>query len=153
MPIFGCVAFTIIGLLVASAAPGPVRQSTATDSAAVGAVVDTFYGAMKSGNKAGAMALIAEDAMFVEGGRLETRAQYEANHLPADIEFEQAVEGKRTSMHVTIDRDAAWVIATTEYHGRFENDPVDFISAQLMLLTRQESRWKIRSIHWSSRRL
>jgi len=99
------------------------------------------------------MALIAEDAMFVEGGRIETREQYEANHLPADVEFEQAVAGNRTSTKVTIDRDAAWVIATTEYHGKFENEPVNFVSAQLMLLTRQGSNWRIRSIHWSSRRL
>jgi hypothetical protein len=89
--------------------------------------------------------------MFVEGGRLETRAQYEANHLPADIDFEKAVAGNRTSTQVTIDRDAAWVIATTEYHGTFENEPVNFVSAQLMLLTRHDAGWKIRSIHWSSR--
>src|SRR5688572_6956315 len=91
--------------------------------------------------------MIADDAVFLEGGRLETRAQYEENHLPADIEFEQAVPGDRTSMEVTIDRDAGWVIATTEYHGQFEESPVDFASAQLMVLTRQDSGWKIRTIH------
>jgi len=142
-----------MGLLVGTASYSRTAQNPAEDTAAVEAVVNAFYGAMKAADKAAAMALIAEDAMFVEGGRIETREQYEANHLPADVEFEQAVAGNRTSTKVTIDRDAAWVIATTEYHGKCENEPVNFVSAQLMLLTRQGSNWRIRSIHWSSRRL
>jgi ketosteroid isomerase-like protein len=145
------VRVALMGMLAGTAACDRIRQDVAADTAAVGAVVEAFYGAMKAADKAAAMALIAEDAMFVEGGRLETRAQYEANHLPADIDFEKAVAGNRTSTQVTIDRDAAWVIATTEYHGTFENEPVNFVSAQLMLLTRHDAGWKIRSIHWSSR--
>ena len=35
--------------------------------------------------------------------------------------------------------------------GTFEGDPVDFISAQLVVLTRDAGTWRIRSIHWSSR--
>jgi ketosteroid isomerase-like protein len=123
------------------------------DEAAIMEVVNAFYGAMKNADTAAAMALIADDAVFLEGGRLETRQEYETNHLPSDIEFEQAIPGNRTSMDVTVDRDAAWVIATTEYHGEFQASPVDFASAQLMVLTRQDTGWKIRSIHWSSRRL
>jgi ketosteroid isomerase-like protein len=148
----GFLSIALLGLLAGTAGCNR-NPNTEADTAAVGAVVDSFYGAMKSADKAAAMALIADDAMFIEGGRLETRAQYEENHLPADIEFEKAVSGNRTSMRVTIDRDAAWVIATTEYHGKFEDEPVDFASAQLMLLSRQDAGWKIRSIHWSSRPL
>jgi ketosteroid isomerase-like protein len=153
MRLYSCLTIALMGLLVGTASYSRTAQNPAADTAAVEAVVNAFYGAMKPADKAAAMALIAEDAMFVEGGRIETREQYEANHLPADIEFEQAVAGNRTSTKVTIDRDAAWVIATTEYHGKFENEPVNFVSAQLMLLTRQGSNWRIRSIHWSSRRL
>ena len=152
MRFYGSLAIALLLLLVVTVACARVPDTQA-DTAAVGAVVDAFYGAMKTADKAAAMALIADDARFVEGGRLETRAQYEANHLPADIEFEKAVSGQRTSTQVTIDRDAAWVIATTEYHGKFEDEPVDFVSAQLVVLTRQEPNWKIRSIHWSSRPL
>jgi ketosteroid isomerase-like protein len=56
-------------------------------------------------------------------------------------------------MQVTIDGNTAWVIATTEYQGVFDGGPVDFISAQLAVLTRgADKRWLIRSVHWSSRR-
>jgi hypothetical protein len=48
--------------------------------------------------------------------------------------------------------DAAWVIATTEYAGTFDNKPVNFISAQLAVLTHDSGNWLIRSIPWSSRR-
>ena len=98
------------------------------------------------------MSVIAPDAVFLESGKLETRAEYETNHLPADISFEKEVNGKRHPMQVTFKDDAAWVIAITDYAGTFEGDPVDFISAQLVVLTRDAGTWRIRSIHWSSRR-
>jgi ketosteroid isomerase-like protein len=107
---------------------------------------------MKKGDRAAAMQLIAPDAVFLESGKLETRAEYETNHLPADIEFESQVNGKRGPMRVSFEDDAAWVIATTEYQGTFEDDPVDFVSAQLMVLTRDTGDWRIRTVHWSSRR-
>jgi len=74
-------------------------------------VDEAFYAAMKSGVTAGAMRQIAPDAVFVEGGKLETRAEYEANHLPADVEFERQVSEKRgvagdlRGEHCTGDRD------------------------------------------------
>jgi hypothetical protein len=37
--------------------------------------------------------------------------------------------------------------------GKFEGAPVQFVSAQLMVLTTDADAWKIRSIHWSSRPL
>ena len=46
----------------------------------------------------------------------------------------------------------AWGIATTEYDGTFDGSPVNFVSAQLAVLTRQDGAWRIRSVHWSSRR-
>lgn len=127
-------------------APEPPNETDVT------AVVESFYGAMKKGDRTAAMQLIAPDAVFLESGRLETRAEYEANHLPADIEFESQVTGKRGPMKVTFEDDTAWVIATTEYQGTFQNDPVNFVSAQLMVLTRDTGDWRIRTVHWSSRR-
>jgi ketosteroid isomerase-like protein len=129
----------------ASAPPPP-------NEADIQAVVEGFYGAMRKGDTAAAMSLIAPDAVFVESGRLETRAEYESNHLPLDIEFESKVAGKRAPLRVTFEGNTAWVIATTEYQGEFQGGPVDFVSAQLMVLTRDSGNWRIRSIHWSSRR-
>jgi ketosteroid isomerase-like protein len=149
--------FTLVGALVllvscqacASAPPPP-------DEAGVTAVLEGFYGAMKKADSAAAMRLLAPDAVFIESGRLETRAEYESDHLPADIEFESQVTGKRGPLRITFEGNAAWVIASTEYEGTFQTEPVSFVSSQLMVLTRDAARdagaWRIRSIHWSSRR-
>jgi ketosteroid isomerase-like protein len=132
-------------VLAACAAPAPREQD-------VVAVLESFYGAMKTGDTAAAMRQIAPDAVFIESGRLETRAEYEANHLPADIDFERQVSGKRSPWQVKFQGDAAWAIATTEFNGTFEGSPVNFVSAQLAVVSRVDGEWRIRSIHWSSRR-
>ncbi len=135
-------------LLSCSACTG----APASSEAEVIAVVESFYDAMRSGNAAGAMRVIAPDATFLESGGLETRAEYEANHLPADIEFEGAVTGKRGPWRVTFEGDTAWMNALTEYEGTFKDAPVNFVSAQLVVLARDSGDWQIRTIHWSSRR-
>ena len=132
-------------LVAGCAAPAPNEQD-------VIAVMESFYGAMKTGDKAAAMQNIAPDAVFVESGRLETRAEYETNHLPADIDFEKQVSGKRSPWQIKFQGDTAWGIASTEFVGTFDGTPVDFVSMQLAVLTRQDGAWRIRSIHWSSRR-
>jgi ketosteroid isomerase-like protein len=142
------LAVTVIGwACIACAAPPESR-----DESDVTAAIESFYGAMKRGDTAAAMNLIAPDAVFVESGRLETRAEYESNHLPADIGFERQVTGTRGPLRITVEGDTAWVIATTEYDGTFEGTPVNFVSAQLAVLSRAADGWRIRSIHWSSRR-
>jgi ketosteroid isomerase-like protein len=141
------VVFVALGLSGCTATPLP------PDEAGVTATLEAFYAAVKKGDGQAAMALIAPDAVFLEGGRLETRQEYEENHLPADIEFEREVDGKRGPIDVTFEGNVAWAIATTEYEGTFQAEPVNFVSAQLMVLSRDASNaWRIRSIHWSSRR-
>ena len=137
-------------LLLAPACRQPLSADVEKD---VTAVIDAFYSGIKSGNNAATMAVVAPDALFVETGTLETRSEYEMNHLPNDIAFEKQVSGKRSPLRITVNGDTAWVIATTEYDGEFDGAPVNFISAQLAVLSRDEGAWKIRSIHWSSRRL
>ena len=127
-------------------------QPTAETQAEVRNTLEAFYAAMKNADNARAMSHIAEDAVFVESGRLETRDEYEKNHLPADISFEKQVSGKRGEWKITIEDNTAWAIATTEYDGIFDGAPVAFTSAQLAVLSRDADAWRIRSIHWSSRR-
>jgi ketosteroid isomerase-like protein len=141
-----CLLLLLLLLPVSACA----RASGADTEAAVTAVLDRFYGAMKTGDTATAMSTIAADALFVESGRLETRAEYEKNHLPNDIAFEKQVNGKRGPLRITVNGDTAWVIATTDFVGTFDGDPVDFASTQLAVLTREKDAWMIRSIHWSS---
>ena len=138
-------------VMVLSALSAACGAAPASEDEVV-APLQAFYAAMKTGDKAAAMAQIAPDAVFVESGKLETRTEYEMNHLPADIDFEKQITGKRSPWQVKTQGDTAWVIATTEYDGTVDGAPVDFVSAQLAVLTSANGEWKIRSIHWSSRR-
>src|SRR5688500_6757052 len=69
----------------------------AADEAAVRAVVARFHNAVTSGDAASAMTIVADDALFLEAGGVETRSEYEKNHLPGDIEFEKSVGVKRSA--------------------------------------------------------
>jgi ketosteroid isomerase-like protein len=124
----------------------------AAEEAAITQVFEAYYGSMKTADTKTAMDQIASDAVFLESGGIETRDEYEQNHLPADIDFEKQVTGKRGPLKITVEGDTAWVIATTEYDGTFEERPVAFTGVQLMVLTKQGGAWKIRSVHWSSKR-
>ena len=148
MPRTVTIALAISLLWLSACASG---RDTATDEAGVKATLEAFYGSMKTGDTATAMAQIAQDAMFVESGRLETREQYEKNHFPNDFAFEKQITGKRTPWRVTINGDTAWVIASTTYKGPVDGDEVKFVSSQLAVLTHEMDGWRIRSIHWSSR--
>ena len=145
----------VAGLALLSISACAAKPDTAKDEADVKVTLETFYGAMKTGDTAKAMSMIAQDAAFVESGKLETREQYETNHLPNDIKFEKQVNGKRGPLRTRINGDVAWVIAETEFAGKFEEDgqvaDVDFVSSQLAVLSREPEGWRIRSIHWSSR--
>jgi ketosteroid isomerase-like protein len=143
-PILALVATVLYG--AACAAPATPSESDVTS------VLESFYGAMKAADPGAAMRTLAADAVFLESGNLETRAEYEKNHLPADIQFESQVTGTRGPWRVTFQGDTAWAIAMTEYEGTFDKNPVNFVSAQLAVLTRDTGEWLIRSIHWSSRR-
>ena len=138
-------------MAVTLAASCTSSTSKPTDPADVEAAIESFYAAMKKADPKAAMAMIAPDAMFVESGRIETRQQYEESHLPADIDFEKQITGKRSPWQITVNGDTAWGIASTEYQGTFDGRDLAFVSRQLAVVTRgEDGKWLIRSIHWSS---
>jgi ketosteroid isomerase-like protein len=138
-------------MAVALAASCTSSTSKPTDEADVKAAIESFYAAVKKGDAKAAMAMIAPDGVFVESGRLETRQQYEENHLPLDIDFEKQITGTRSPWRITINGDTAWGIASTAYNGPVDGRDLNFVSTQLAVLTRgEDGKWTIRSIHWSS---
>ena len=138
----------IVIILAVGADACTQKRSAATDEADVKAAIESFYVAVKKGDPKAAMAMIAPDAVFVESGRLETRQQYEENHLPSDIDFERDNTGTRGPWNIKINDDTAWGIASTAYQE------AGFVSTQLVVVTRgEDGKWLIRSIHWSSMRL
>jgi ketosteroid isomerase-like protein len=128
-----------------------VSPPSAADEASVRSVVAAFHGAITAGDAAKAMALVGADALFLEAGGVETREEYEKNHLPADIEFEKSVPMKRSDLRIVVSGDAAWSTCTSEFAGTFQGRTFNSIGTELMVLSRGPDGWRIRAVHWSSR--
>jgi len=135
--------------------PAPVsgvQGSVHADARAAAAVVDAFHAALKAGDTAGALAMLAEDAMiFEEGGAERSREEYASHHLGADAAFAAAVEATVTRRSGWADGDVAWIASEGRTTGAFNGRPVDRLSAETMVLKRGPDGWRIHHIHWSSR--
>ena len=143
-------------LIITSAFGGMARavsaQASSTDSIAVTEAVRGFHNALARGDSAAALALLAEDAVILEAGEIESRAEYRAHHLSADIQFAAAIPSAPGPLSVMLTRDVAWVTSTSATVGTFQGRAINGIGAELVVLTRTPRGWRIRAIHWSSRR-
>ena len=145
-----CVA---LGAALAVCAPRAFAQASRTptaDSAVAAEVVEHFHRALADADSVGALALLSDDVVILESGDVESRAEYRAHHLPADIAFARAVRSDRSPVRVTVRGDVAWAHATSTTHGQFHGRIVNSAGAELMVLTRAADGWKISAIHWSS---
>jgi ketosteroid isomerase-like protein len=121
------------------------------DSAAVAATVDRFHAAIVAGDSALALSLLAPDAVVLESGGVETREEFRAHHLPADIAFAQAVKSERGPMRVFVRGDVAWASSTSTTTGDYRGRQINSAGAELVVLALVGKEWKISAIHWSSR--
>lgn len=148
----------ILATLVLSLLPSPAAAServiarASTDSAAVAAIVAAYHAALRSGDSATALALLAPGATILEAGGAETVAEYRAGHLPGDIAFARATTSEPGAVTVRVQGDVAWATSVSRVHGEFRGRAIDSDSAELMVLVRDAAGWRIAAIHWSSRR-
>ena len=140
---------TVIGLCLLAGTQA-FAQPTPSDATAVEATVRGFHRALASGDAAGALRLLAADAVILESGARETRDEYAAHHLPEDIEFARAVPMQRGPIQVTVSGNTGWASSTGKLQGIFRTRPIDMAVAELMVLSRTAAAWEIRAIHWSS---
>lgn len=122
----------------------------APDRDAIAATVQSFHDALARGDRAAAMALLADDAQILESGHRETREQYERGHLGSDIDFAKAIPSTRGAFIVRQEGNVAWTTSTSRSTGRMHSTEIDAEGAELMVLAQEGDRWKIRAIHWSS---
>jgi ketosteroid isomerase-like protein len=144
MRAFACALLASLLVLQSASAGDPAA------SAEPAAAVAAYYAALSAGDAAAAEALLAPDAIVLESGFVESRAEYLAHHLSADIEFARAVAQTRSGERVIVDGDVAWVSASTRAEGELRGRSVRSAGAELIVLARNADGWRIRAIHWSS---
>lgn len=137
-------------LLMLAFATTAVAQSP--DSAAAIAVVNQYEAALAAGDSAKAVSLLADDLLVLEAGTIETRAEYLAHHLGADIKASAGAKGERTVVRVSVVGDAAYIVTRTVRPPTGAQGSTGSELAELMVLSKTSGGWKIRAIHWSSRR-
>ena len=145
------VALTVALATGSSSALAQHEAHHATDSAAVAAVVAKYHEALAAGDSTGVLALLDDDAVILETGGIETRAQYRSHHLPGDINYAKSARSQRGPIHVRIRGDVAWSTATSTTQREVNGNATTSMMAELMVLVRTPTGWKISAIHWSSR--
>ena len=143
---FFCVGITTGAFFLSSVLGGT------PDTGAINLVVAGFREALSAGDAERAMELLAPDALILESGGVETRDEYEKHHLAEDIAFSRAVTNTRSSPIVRVEGNTAWISTTERTTGTFNGREVNSAGAELMVLTNSPAGWRIRAIHWSSRK-
>lgn len=128
-------------------------QPPDADSTAVASAVHGYHKALETGDSKAILQLLAPDAVILESGGRETREEYHAHHLQADIQFAQAVPTRRSELQIIVSGNVAWSNSTSVTQGTFKERPINLAGAELMVLSKTAQGWVIRAIHWSSRPL
>lgn len=111
--------------LLALATAAPAAEASLEESADVVAVVDKFHDALRRGDEKAVMELLAPDALILESGESQTRAEYEREHLAEDIAFASATKTERSPLIIRQEDNVAWTTATSKTTGTFKGRKID----------------------------
>lgn len=139
---------TVTGAALLLAAHGPGGEPAGTTTP--GSTVDAFHQALATGQPKAALALLRPEALIVEEGTVQSRADYEKEHLAADIAYAGAVPSHQTSRKIMQSGETAVVISTYRAQGKFNDRTINSVAAETAVLVREKEGWLIQSIHWSS---
>ena len=141
-----------LALGVALIASSAHAQTQRADSTAAVAAVEQFHAALAAADSARAVSMLTDDVLILESGAVQTRAEYLGGHLGADMKASQGPRGERSVLNVTVMGDAALVVSKTVTPPTGAQGSTGSEMAELMVVTRTATGWRIRAVHWSSRR-
>jgi len=140
----------LLAVAVLAAIPSPAfgQEAPSPEDA-----VRAFHEALASSDSAAALELLAEDVVIYESGGVEaSREEYRSHHLPADMAFASATEREATLDRSGRSGNIAWVLSRSTTTGTFREQEIQSVGTETMLLELTPDGWRIRHIHWSSRR-
>ena len=145
----------LIQIFAVSALSQNARLMTGNESGAaeIKAVVEAYHNALAGGDVDAAVNLLSENVIILESGHMENAEEYKLHHLEADMEFSAAVRSIRDVIQAVVEGDVGWVISSSTVKGEFWGREINSAGVELMVLSTESGSWKIRAIHWSSRRL
>ena len=115
-------------------------------------LVNELHEALVAGDSGKVLALLAEDVLIFEGGRIEaTREEYQSHHLGADMAFAASTTRSVEERWTGGNQDVAWVLSQSRTIGSFRGSEIDLHGTETIVLRRIDGGWRITHIHWSSR--
>jgi hypothetical protein len=137
----------LISLLALSAISAPLFAATPTETVA------EFHDALAAGKSEQASALLSPEIQIYESGYIErSREEYTGHHLKGDIEFAKTTKNKVLRQSERMDGKFAVVMQETETTGKYKGNNVHLFGTETAILEKQDDKWVIVHIHWSSRK-
>jgi len=126
-------------------------SATIAETGSPEAAVDAYGAALRAGDEAALRALLAPNVIIAEGGGAERSVdEYAGHHMPADMAYTAAVEFALKKRDVIASGDMATVISESQIHGEYKSETIHSRMMETMVLKREDDRWRIVHIHWSS---
>jgi ketosteroid isomerase-like protein len=135
---------TLVGGARASGQQDPEEQ--------VAAAVHAFHSAVAEGDSVSALSVLADDVVILESGGVQDKEGYRSEHLAGDMRFARAVRRERGDIEVSVRGEVAWAYSTSVTQGQMGDREINSQGAELVVLAREDGAWKIKAVHWSSRR-
>jgi ketosteroid isomerase-like protein len=142
----------ITAVAVFLAAPVTAVAQDESAEAEILEAIHAFHAALEEGDSAAAIARMHPDVTIYESGHAETLAEYRAGHMPGDMAFAAATDRVVREGSVAVLGDAALYTSQARTTGAWRDREIDSRGTETMLLVRTSEGWRIRHVHWSSRR-
>lgn len=144
------VAMTTVPLHAQVQTPSAKGPRLLAELAGPERTLNAFHQALRTGDKTAALALLAEDALIYESGHAETKPEYAAHHLDADIAFAKEVPGTTVRRRGGSAGPLVWLTTEGRTTGTYKGKVVDRRTTETALLRSDAGKWLIVHLHWSS---
>ena len=144
------LALTTVPLHAQVQTPSKKEVQLPAELAGAERTLNAFHQALRSGDKTAALGLLAEDARIYESGHAETKSEYGAHHLEADIAFAKEVPGTTVSRHGGSAGTIVWLTTEGRATGNYKGKAVSRQTTETAVLRSDAGKWRIVHLHWSS---
>lgn len=140
-----CVTLCCAGML--AAAPAMAAEAHTPVEA-----VDGFHNALRIGDTAAALSLLARDLVVVEFGVIDPTVEaYSFSHMPFDMDMEGATSWRLNSRQVGGTGDTRFVVSSYHVNGQdVTGATIDHNLFETAVVTRVGGRFRISHLHWST---
>ena len=129
-----------------------ISSSLSVDTGPMADLAARFSAALVAGDQAAVAQLVNPDVLIFESGNVESsRAEYEGDHMLADMAFLAALEVELISRKVIeLGNNGAVVSSRSRLFGHYKDRDIDVLSTETLVLKKTNGKWRIVHIHWSS---